>query len=189
MGKRLPHVKVTHDPVDAARGARIRQIRELVGSVGPWAGKSLPQAAFGKQLGVSVRTVRRWEVGKPASAEDLRKMAELAGADVEWILTGRGRPPRPAAARPSQVSEPSPPSGFIRGGGGPLTLADAKAMIAQAIAAALERTLGKDELQDTRAGQLQLAAELKRFADGLRALGCDVSDIYDVVIALKDGTL
>jgi len=84
---------------------RIKQIREALGS--SW-GKRLPQAELARRLGVDKKTVYRWEVTGAITVSNARALAELAGCDVEWLLTGRGHGPGRAGA--GRVAEPRPES-------------------------------------------------------------------------------
>jgi len=71
-------------------GDRIRAVRQ---------GRSLSQAQVAHEIGVDSSTVYRWEANrsKPRRA-DLKRLAALLGAGVEWLSTGEGTGPDHAAA-------------------------------------------------------------------------------------------
>jgi len=69
-------------------GARIRHIRKALG---------LSQEDFGKKLSVSRGAVGNWETGDDSkksgiSHDNLKKISEISGCSVDWILTGKGEP-------------------------------------------------------------------------------------------------
>lgn len=105
--------------VEMTRGERFHHIRQLLG---PWPGKAVPQARLAAMLGVSERTVRRWEEGEPIGGEDLDRLvslvarSEIQGFTLDWLVVGLGK--EPMRAWPGQA---------IRGPG-PLTRDDAKFM-------------------------------------------------------------
>jgi len=73
---------------------RIRQLRtECAGGRG--------KADFARRLGISPSTYDYYEKSRTPPAELLVRIAELAGADLLWLLTGRAGPSTPAADHPS----------------------------------------------------------------------------------------
>jgi len=75
---------------ETALSARLKRLRESV--YGPRG-----RAAFARDLGVSPSTYNYYEKGRPPPADLLGRAAEVTGADLTWLLTGRGNPfPEPA---------------------------------------------------------------------------------------------
>jgi SOS-response transcriptional repressor LexA len=70
---------------------RLTELRERV--YGPRG-----RAAFARALGVSPSTYNYYEKGRPAPAGLLARAAEVTGADLAWLMTGKGGPPPPDAA-------------------------------------------------------------------------------------------
>jgi transcriptional regulator with XRE-family HTH domain len=114
---------------------RIKQIRR---ALGPWPGKSLPRHELGRRLGVDESTIKKWETAEVTpGTENVRRLAEVAGCDISWIVAGEGRPPEGVktglggAARAQSVAEPSPHLPYRRdtrstGDAGNLPRADAQ---------------------------------------------------------------
>jgi transcriptional regulator with XRE-family HTH domain len=51
----------------------------------------LPQKAFANRLAVHVNTVQRWEAGtRLPCADDLAKIQQEFGININWLLTGEG---------------------------------------------------------------------------------------------------
>ena len=50
------------------------------------------RAAFARAVGVSPSTYNYYEKGRPAPADILARAAEVTGADLAWLMTGRGTP-------------------------------------------------------------------------------------------------
>ena len=72
MSKKSPHANIP---------ARIAQVRrELYGERG--------KASFAKQLGVAPSTYNYYETTRTPPAETLVKIADAAGVDLRWLLTG-----------------------------------------------------------------------------------------------------
>jgi transcriptional regulator with XRE-family HTH domain len=87
---------------------RVKEIRRLLG---PWDGKLLPRKQLGERIGVDEATIKRWEAGKlkrGLSIDNAQKLARLVEADVDWLLTGRGRPPKMGAADPAPADPAQP---------------------------------------------------------------------------------
>jgi hypothetical protein len=80
--------KLPEDPQALVR--RIHAVRE---ALGPWEGKALPYNQLAKLLGRPLSTVKRWEQLGRISARDAVRLAAVAQCAVDWILTGRGKPP------------------------------------------------------------------------------------------------
>jgi SOS-response transcriptional repressor LexA/transcriptional regulator with XRE-family HTH domain len=69
----------------AGMSGRLRAIREQAfGARG--------QARFARALGISPSTYSYYEKGRDPPAALLGRAAEVTGASLEWLLTGRGRP-------------------------------------------------------------------------------------------------
>jgi len=66
------------------------------------------RAAFARALGVSPSTYHYYEKGRQPPADLLARAAEVAGAGLQWLLTGQGEPFSSLAAAPSdrQLSQP-----------------------------------------------------------------------------------
>jgi len=76
--------------------SRIEQLRrELHGSRG--------KARFCKQLGISPSTYNYYEAARVPPADLLVKIADLAGADLRWLLTGQTAEPAVPADHPAVV--------------------------------------------------------------------------------------
>lgn len=68
----------------------------------------LPQKIFANRLGVHVNTVQRWEAGtRLPCADDLLKLQQQFGININWLLSGDGprylselEQPRPAEVVP-----------------------------------------------------------------------------------------
>ena len=70
---------------DPAIGARIRRIRQSL---------KLTQQELGRQLGLTKVSVARYEAGRVPRIELLRKLSQLGGVTVSWLLQGQdGAPP------------------------------------------------------------------------------------------------
>ncbi|MBE3070419.1 MAG: helix-turn-helix transcriptional regulator, partial [Planctomycetes bacterium] len=50
------------------------------------------RAAFARAVGVSPSTYNYYEKGRPPPTELLARAAEVTGADLTWLVTGRGEP-------------------------------------------------------------------------------------------------
>ena len=70
---------------DAGLSERLVRLRESV--FGPRG-----RAAFARALGVSPSTYNYYEKGRQPPADLLARAAEVTGADLAWLLTGRGEP-------------------------------------------------------------------------------------------------
>jgi transcriptional regulator with XRE-family HTH domain len=70
---------------DPTIGARIRRIRKSL---------KLTQQELGRQLGLTKVSVARYEAGRVPRVELLRKISQLGGVTVSWLLQGQdGAPP------------------------------------------------------------------------------------------------
>jgi transcriptional regulator with XRE-family HTH domain len=77
--------------------ARLRQVVAAYGST----------IAMARDLSRSEGAVRKWLRGQSEpNVSDLRKICEVSGTSVEWLVTGRGH-----RLGPTQVRSPSPSSG------------------------------------------------------------------------------
>lgn len=67
------------------------------------------RAAFARALGVSPSTYNYYEKGRPPPADLLARAAEVTGADLGWLLTGRGEafPAQAETACDTQLSQPA----------------------------------------------------------------------------------
>jgi len=74
-----------------------KRIKEIRKALGPWPGKILPRTRVAEALGIDPATVKRWEGGSIPDPENLAKLARFAGCDIDWLLTGQGRPPEGGA--------------------------------------------------------------------------------------------
>lgn len=64
------------------KGQRIEQVRHALG---------LTQRGLAEKLGLSTRTVNRWEAGAVAPRQSMvEQIAKLGGVTVSWLLTGEG---------------------------------------------------------------------------------------------------
>lgn len=70
---------------DAGLSDRLARLRETV--FGPRG-----RAAFARALGVSPSTYNYYEKGRQPPADLLARAAKVTGADLAWLLTGRGEP-------------------------------------------------------------------------------------------------
>ncbi|HUU10511.1 MAG TPA: S24 family peptidase [Phycisphaerae bacterium] len=89
-------------PSDGEQGisARLADLRrQIFGERG--------RAAFARALGVSPSTYNYYEKGRPPPADLLARAAEVAGADIGWLLTGRGEafPAQAETATDTQLSQ------------------------------------------------------------------------------------
>lgn len=76
-----------------------KRIKDIRRSLGPWPGKLLPRDQLAQRVGVDPSAIKKWETGEVTiSTDNALKLAEVAGCDVEWILTGRGTGPAATAA-------------------------------------------------------------------------------------------
>lgn len=91
------------------RTAISKRIKDIRRDLGPWPGKLLPRQLVADALGVDLGTVKRWEGGTVPEPENLEKLARLAGCDVDWILTGHGRPPQRGASVPRMPQDARSP--------------------------------------------------------------------------------
>ena len=81
-------------PPPAGICERIAQLRaELHGERG--------KAPFAKQLGISASTYSYYETGRVPRAEVLVRIADLAGVDLRWLLTGEISPAAVPASHPA----------------------------------------------------------------------------------------
>lgn len=185
---------------------RIKEIRRVLG---PWPGKLLPRQQLGQRVGVDESTVKKWETEEVTiSTDNALKLAEVAGCDVEWILAGRGRPPKQAAAAPGmpqdersgrlRIAEPatSLASGTGKGAtSSPVAVEPAPPLrpeqkeTADMAANALRRALYvvQNNLHGKRDREI-MAEELEHFADQLRErLGFDAAsaDLYKAALNLR----
>lgn len=79
------------DPYDADLCKRVAQVRgEFAGPRG--------KAGFAKQLGISPSTYDYYESTRAAPCRILVKIAEIAGVDLVWLLTGKGAKGQPVPA-------------------------------------------------------------------------------------------
>src|SRR6185437_7023830 len=87
---------VKRAPVQTATARRVKEIRRYLG---PWPHKLLPREQVAEAIGVDLSTVKRWEAGSMPEPANLAKLAAFAGCDLEWLLTGHGRPPERGAMK------------------------------------------------------------------------------------------
>ena len=79
-------------PDESGLSGRLQRLRESV--FGPRG-----RAAFARALGVSPSTYNYYEKGRQPPSDLLARAAEVTGADLTWLMTGRGKPfPEPADA-------------------------------------------------------------------------------------------
>lgn len=68
-----------------------------------------PYNYFGNSLAT---TVKNWGTGRTPSREGIDSLCEVTGVSMEWLIFGRGEPPRkveaPAEAAPSPPPPPPP---------------------------------------------------------------------------------
>jgi transcriptional regulator with XRE-family HTH domain len=80
----------------------------------------LDRDAFGAKIGVSGRTVQRWELNNELpKGKEVVKIAEIFNVNAHWLLTGQGDPYIKDRARGSPheiVSEPDSPYGTAASG-------------------------------------------------------------------------
>lgn len=152
-------------------GKRIKEIREVLGRPRrPWSQLELAGA-----LGMDERTLRRREQDGQLTPEQIEDLAKIAGADVNWVTTGKGLPPSSRVVQPRPVVRALAPvdqSGGARHGGrgesggvtgvgsksGALTDLGAErgrliGLVRDALLGAVDRALARDhELEQTRRG-------------------------------------
>ena len=61
------------------------------------------RAAFARAIGVSPSTYNYYEKGRPPPADLLARAAEVTGADLTWLLTGRGTPFPAGSVSPGDI--------------------------------------------------------------------------------------
>lgn len=192
----------TLPPADQAVADAVREIRRILGLPRkPITQPELQQDLvdrFGAEA-PSLRTVKRWEQEGRISTDDLRMLAAVAGCAETWILSGSGVGPRAGGRGPGQIQYSgrtrTPSEAFIsetalapEESPKTVTAATAGPMVGNAVARAITQVIQSNELE-TPNGREVLANELERFADELDKLGCNVNDIYKVVIALREGRI
>lgn len=104
---------VKRDFVAPSSGGGIpKRIKEIRRALGPWKGKLLPREQLAERVGVHASTIKKWETGDVTdlSSDNALKLAAVAGCDVDWILSGRGRPPK-VAAEPASRPQGRPAAG------------------------------------------------------------------------------
>ena len=62
---------------------RIREVRHQL---------RLNQTQLGNKLGVTQRTICRWEVGFIPRGKHLQKLVEIGGVEPRWLILGQGEP-------------------------------------------------------------------------------------------------
>lgn len=97
---------ITYTLPDASDGfsARLRQVVETYGNV----------SALARAIQRSEGAVRKWLRGESEPAvSDLRSICEVTGANVEWLVTGRGEPGvREQPPPPYGAEGPLPPVSY-----------------------------------------------------------------------------
>lgn len=84
---------------------RIRFVRQL---------NRLSQEKFAEELETSRGAVGNWELGKGIKQENLEQIVEKFGVSLDWLSSGRGRPPAESTDYPSESTEgPRPDNGIL----------------------------------------------------------------------------
>lgn len=79
---------------------RIKQVRELNGL----SQEQFAAALSGGKFKITRGAVGNWELGGGLRAENLERIAEVFGADLNWLGKGRGSPPAPRFAQGEPIS-------------------------------------------------------------------------------------
>lgn len=85
---------------DEIVGLRLRQIRQYC-TINPTTGEPYTQTEFAALLGTSQNSVKNWELSlRHIPPEFLRKYANIGKTTSDWILFGKGDPPKWLSPQP-----------------------------------------------------------------------------------------
>ncbi|MBN1869224.1 MAG: helix-turn-helix domain-containing protein [Candidatus Omnitrophica bacterium] len=144
---------------------------------------NLDRDAFGAKIGVSGRTVQRWELNDELpKGKEVVKITEIFGVNAHWLLTGQGEPYIKASGKSSMLVEESAGSfgGRIRGAEEPE--GDDQANLARTIEM-LMRIVGSGNKTLNRAifSGLEAFTESVSQKNHLAALEAKVHDLTEIV--------